>query len=72
VAGSVEGLVEAGSEEAGFEASTAEHRLLGEGDAFKGEGHPTASRRAETGGFEGGFLATCIEGTSRSEIARGR
>ena len=37
VAGGVEGLVEAGGEEAGFEARGAEDGLLGEGDALDGE-----------------------------------
>ena len=35
--GGVEGLVEAGGEEAGFEARGAEESLLGEGDALDGE-----------------------------------
>jgi len=33
----VEGLVEAGDEEAGFEARAAQDGVLGEGDAFEGE-----------------------------------
>ncbi len=37
VAGGVEGLVEAGGEEAGFQSRGAEECLLGEGDAFDGE-----------------------------------
>jgi len=36
-AGAVEGLVEAGGEEAGFEAGAAEDGVLGKGDAFEGE-----------------------------------
>jgi len=36
-AGAVEGLVEAGGEETGFEAGAAEDGVLGEGDAFEGE-----------------------------------
>jgi hypothetical protein len=36
-AGAVEGHVEAGGEETGFEASAAEDGVLGEGDAFEGE-----------------------------------
>jgi hypothetical protein len=36
-AGVVEGLVEAGGEETGFEAGAAEDGVLGEGDAFEGE-----------------------------------
>ena len=35
--GAVEGFIEAGGEEAGFEAGDAEEALLGEGDALEGE-----------------------------------
>jgi hypothetical protein len=37
LAGVVEGLVEAGGEETGFEAGAAEDGLLGQGDAFEGQ-----------------------------------
>ena len=37
VAGTVQGFVQAGGEEAGLQTGTAEEGMLGEGDAFQGE-----------------------------------